>query len=179
MIAVVAMAATTTSAQFVAYSSPYFRGSSQTFKETPGCYQLSGNTVASFRGVDDSRYTFYRNGGCSGKVVYTSTSAPVKSIRPSIRPKSVKILASYSDTDDVTLVTYARPQYSGQSQSITGTGCILLKGIPVSSFEGYGGYRYKFYSDRGCNSYPLLQSKGGDKSNTQTINPYSVYVYKN
>ncbi|KAF9426637.1 hypothetical protein BGZ76_002670 [Entomortierella beljakovae] len=178
---ILAMAAfvATASAQFVTYSRPNFRGRSQQFKQTPGCYQLDGSEVASFEGVATSRYTFYRNGGCGGRTLFTSNSSPVKRISPAIRPRSVKILEGREHSRKVTLVTYPKSRYSGKSQSVKGTGCARLNGAPVSSFKGYGGYRYKFYPDRGCHSTPVLQSKGGDKANTRTIYPGSVYIYKN
>ncbi|KAF9204535.1 hypothetical protein BGZ49_005176 [Haplosporangium sp. Z 27] len=170
----------TASAQFVVYSNPYYQGYMQTFKETPGCYQLNGRyNVASFKGVEDSLYTFYDEYGCSGDVIYTSSYAPQNNIRPPIyRPRSVKILNGGSSTPYKTLVTYSGTDYHGYKQSLKGDGCQVLDGSLVRSFQGYGGYRYKFYSDDQCHSTPLLESKGGNKNNIY-IKPSSVYIYKN
>ncbi|KAF9108418.1 hypothetical protein BGX27_008347 [Mortierella sp. AM989] len=169
----------TASAQFVAYSKPYFHGSKQTFKETPGCYSLNGKDVASFKGVSNALYILYADSGCGGNLLFNSTSAPIKKISPAIKPRSLKILNAGSSSKKTSLVVYSRSHYAGSRQTVKGTGCLPLSGQKVSSFKGYGGYRYKFYPDATCTSAPLLQSKGGDKSNTRTIKPQSVYIYKN
>ncbi|KAF8974067.1 hypothetical protein BGZ46_009822 [Entomortierella lignicola] len=170
----------TASASFVSYSAPNFHGHKQTFKETPGCYQLNGKyNVSSFKGVNDALYSFFSEGGCTGSVLYSSTSAPQRNITPPInKPRSFKILNSAANVTHVTLTTFSRPDYHGSHQTLKATGCRGLNGSRVGSFKGYGGYRYKFYNDRGCLGIPVLQSKGGDKKNIH-IKPSSVYIYKN
>ncbi|KAF9347829.1 hypothetical protein BGX26_000716 [Mortierella sp. AD094] len=155
----------TASAQFIAYSEPHYKGHQQSFN---------------FKGVKDSQYTFYADSGCSGKLLYRSSSAPISKIRPAIHnPRSFKILAGRVNSTSIALVTSSRSHYSGSKQTLKGTGCLPLSGQKVSSFKGYGGYRYKFFADGVCTGSPSLQSKGGDKSNTRTIKPQSVYIYKN
>ena len=162
--------------QFIAWSSPGYKGHKQRRKNTKGCYRLDGGAVGSFEGSTKIQYGFYKDDRCRGKFLFGSSSAPVKTINPIIYPRSVKMLET--DGDDSSrygLVAWSRPKFYGDRQLVRGMGCQDMDGSDVYSFQGEK--KYKFYADRHCHGRKVLETKGG-KSSISKINPRSVYIYK-
>ncbi|GJJ72269.1 STAM-binding protein [Entomortierella parvispora] len=156
--------------QFIAWSSPDYKGHKQRTKNTKGCYRLDGGAVGSFEGSSKVQYGFYKDDRCRGQFLFGASYAPVKKIDPVIYPRSVKMFVteggdgtpSRPDPSRFSLVAWSRPKFYGDKQLVRGMGCQAMDGSDVYSFQGE--YKYKFYANQHCSGRKVLETKGGKSS---------------
>ncbi|KAF9916622.1 hypothetical protein BX616_003299 [Lobosporangium transversale] len=166
---------------FIAWSSPGYKGHKQKRSNSEGCYRLDGGAVGSFEGSSSRKYGFYSDGHCRSRMIYGWSSAPVHRIDPLIYPQSVKIIrrdepkpSTCPAPSDYTLVAWSRTSFGGRRQLIRGLGCRPLDGSTIYSFQGT--YKYKFYDCENCYGDTVLETSGG-KSRVHRMNPRSVFIY--
>ncbi|KAF9972190.1 hypothetical protein BGZ65_009958, partial [Modicella reniformis] len=182
--------------RFIVWSSPGYKGHKQVTKGTRGCYRLDGGAVGSFEGgIRFSKYGFFKDDRCKGRLTYGWSSAPIHRIDPVIYPRSVKIYENGDrpepprpepprpepprpepprpkpprpEPTKYSLVAWSGTLFTGGRQLVSGMGCQSLNGNGITSFQGE--YKYKFFEGPYCNGRKTLESYGG-KSNVRKMNP--------